>query len=674
MNYTLAEMVFPYGRRIYKTGDLASWMPDGTIKFHGRIDNQVKIRGFRIELSEIENKLLQHEAIREAAVITIENDINDKYICAYLTSDKDINELNLSTYLKRDLPSYMIPSYYIQMDKIPVTPNGKIDRRKLPELHYETENSNYEEPRNETEKVMVEIWKEVLGLEKVGINDNFFETGGHSLKAIILISKIAKEFSKEVTINDLFRMPTISEITEFVKNADKNKFTKIDITSNNGEYEASSAQKRMYMLQQFDKSSTAYNMPTLFKLAGKVDVGKIEFVIRQLIERHEAFRTYFVLEDDDIYQKIEEHITYNLKVRTIDTDISGLRECLIRSFDLSKAPLIRAEIVKNKDKEYLFIDMHHIVSDGVSNDILMNEFVALYDGKKLNVNRLQYKDYARWQNAFSNTEEFMQQKQYWLEQFENQVPVLNMPVDFERNENSDGEGDMITQTINKELTMKLHVLSSETGTTTHMLLLSVFYVLLAKYTGQDDIVIGIPVSGRTHPDLQEIIGVFVNTLALRNRPNGQKRFGDFLEEVKNNTLNAYENQSYQFDDLVNDLGVSRDDSGNPLFDVMFDLSKARQNKELAMNGLSLKPISIESNIAKFDLSIDVIEDVETMDITMSYCVNMYRRETIEYIIEDFVCILEAIVKDKNVLLEDISLVNQNSDSSSDLDLFKEFSF
>ncbi|MFC3926350.1 phosphopantetheine-binding protein, partial [Clostridium punense] len=246
---------FEPGTKMYKTGDLARWLPDGNIEFLGRIDNQVKIRGFRIELGEIENRLLQHESIKEAAVLVKENKDGEKYICAYVISDKKLQELDLKGYLKETLPEYMVPAYFVELEKMPLTANGKLDRRALPEPNLDATLTEYEAPRNAVEETLAKLWSEILGVEKVGINDNFFDLGGHSLKATILMSKIHKELNKEVPLKKLFKSPTIKELGKYIESAEENLYSKIEKVEEKEYYEASSAQKRMYMLQQFDKDS-----------------------------------------------------------------------------------------------------------------------------------------------------------------------------------------------------------------------------------------------------------------------------------------------------------------------------------------------------------------------------------------------------------------------------------
>ncbi|NFB15595.1 non-ribosomal peptide synthetase, partial [Clostridium botulinum] len=344
-------------------------------------------------------------------------------------------------------------------------------------------------PRNKVEETLAKIWSEILGIEKIGINDNFFDLGGHSLKATILISKIHKELNREVPLKELFKSPTIKDLSKYIESAEENLYSKIKKVEEKEYYETSSAQKRMYMLQQFDKDSTAYNMPAVFELEGKVDKDKIEETFRKLTKRHEALRTYFETVGDEIVQKIDNNYEFKLNEKISHQSIEQIANDFIKSFDLGIAPLFRAEIFKTQGKKYLLIDIHHIISDGVSMSILINEFASLYGGNKLEPLELQYKDFAAWQNNFLKSDEMKKQEEYWRNVFSDEIPVLNMPYDYERPAMQSFEGDNVSFEVNEDITLKLRKLTRETGTTMHMVLLSAFNILLSKYSGQEDIVI-----------------------------------------------------------------------------------------------------------------------------------------------------------------------------------------
>ncbi|WP_080283458.1 non-ribosomal peptide synthetase, partial [Clostridium botulinum] len=649
---------FELGTKMYKTGDLARWLPDGNIEFLGRIDNQVKIRGFRIELGEIENRLLRHKSIKEAVVLVRESEKKEKYICAYIVSEKSLEELNLKSYLKEILPEYMVPAYFIKLEKMPLTRNGKLDRRSLPYPSFYRNLNEYEAPRNKVEDILTKIWSEVLDIKKIGINDNFFDLGGHSLKATVLMSKIHKELEKEISLKDLFKAPTIKELSNIIESTENNPYSRIEKIEEKEYYEASSAQKRMYMLQEFDKDSTVYNMPIVFELEGKMDNNKIEETFEKLIIRHEGLRTYFETYNGEIIQKSQNNYKFKLVERKEDGNIDNIINRFIRPFNLEKAPLFRVELVKNKEKTYLLIDMHHIISDGVSMSILIKEFTDLYREKNLETLKLQYKDFAAWQNNFLKSEQMKRQEEYWINRFSDEIPVLNIPTDYERPSVQSHEGDSVSFEVDREITLRLRKLAKETGTTMHMVMLSVFNILLSKYSGQDDIVIGTPIAGRPHADLQNIMGMFVNTLALRNNPKGNKKYIDFLKEVKENSLRAYENQSYQLEALVEKLDIRRDISRNPLFDVMFNMVDAVTDRDIKLDDIVLKQYNNKNKVSKFDLTLNVMENNDKLNFSIEYCTKLFKKETIEKLSRHYVRSLEIIINNIEIKLCEVNLLTE----------------
>ncbi|SFB46080.1 non-ribosomal peptide synthetase, partial [Clostridium frigidicarnis] len=653
---------FEPGTKMYKTGDLARWLPDGNIEFLGRTDNQVKIRGFRIELGEIENGLLQHENIKEAAVLVKENKDNEKYICAYVVRENSLEELDLKGYLRETLPEYMVPAYFVQLEKMPLTANGKLDRKALSQSSFDVALKEYEAPRNEVEDTLTKIWSEVLGINKIGINDNFFEIGGHSLKAMTIISKIHKETNKEIPLKELFKSPTIKGLSKFIESARETVYSNIEKIEEKECYEASSAQKRMYIIQEFDKESIVYNMPQIFEIQGSMDKAKIEDTFRKLVERHEALRTYFETVEDEIVQKIDNNYEFKLKEEILHKSIEEIANDFVKPFDLGKAPLFRAEIIKIEDKNYLLIDIHHIISDGVSMSILINEFATIYNGQDLKPLRLQYKDFAVWQNNLLKSDGIKKQEQYWVNRFKDEVPVLNLPYDHERPVIQSFEGEVVNFEADEKITQKLRKLTRETETTMHMVLLSAFYILLSKYSQQEDIVVGAPISGRPHADLENIMGMFVNTLALRNKPEGNKKYIDFLNEVKENSLKAYENQSYQLEALVEKLSVRGDTSRNPLFDVMFSMIETDTNINNRLGGLILKPYNEQSKVSKIDLTLDVLEEGRTLKFSMEYCSKLFNKETIERLCKHYISILGNITKNSEIKISEIDLLCENEKS------------
>ncbi|MCP5109194.1 MAG: amino acid adenylation domain-containing protein, partial [bacterium] len=642
---------------LYATGDLARWLPDGTVEFLGRIDHQVKVRGYRIELGEIESQLLTHPGVKEAIVMDREDEKEDKYLCAYIVphSPHSPHSTNYREYLSQNLPDYMIPSYFVQIETIPLNPNGKLDRKALPEPEVKT-GTGYTAPRSQLEKKMTALWSGVLNHEPVGIDDNFFELGGHSLKATMLVSKVHKEFNVKVTLIDVFTSPTIRELSQYIEGTAADRYTPLRPVEKRAYYPLSSAQKRLYLLQIMEENNTVYNMPQVLPLDPAIDIEKLEETFKVLIRRHESLRTSFHMIEDVPVQKIHDSVEF--RITAIPTPYP---------FNLSQAPLLRVGVINPAEGTRLLVmDMHHIITDGVSQDILTREFIALYQGEHLPPLKLQYKDYAVWQNSEIEQEALEQQEAWWREMFSAEVPVPSLPTDYPRPAVQSFEGAYTDFLIDKEVTVKLKALALEEGITLFMLLLSIFNVLLSKLSGMEDIIVGTPVAGRRHADLISIIGMFVNTLALRNRPAGGTSFAKFLQEVKKRTLEAFENQDYPFEDLVEKVSVKRDAGRNPLFDVMFamDGMDGGEEKECQMTQMGIVSPGMESGTgtAKFDLVLSAGETGEELACTFEYCTRLFKKQTINRFITYFKKIVSSIVADLDIRLSRLEIITEEEKS------------
>jgi amino acid adenylation domain-containing protein/non-ribosomal peptide synthase protein (TIGR01720 family) len=687
---------FPQYSTIYRTGDMAKWKADGNIEFLGRIDSQVKIRGFRIELGEIESHLLNHNKVKEAVALLRENPNGDKYICVYIVTEKEFTVSQLSTYLSNRLPDYMLPSYFIKLDKIPLTPNGKVDRKALPEPETTTD-SKYLSPRNQTERKLTEIWAEVLGVKKeaLGIDANFFELGGHSLTTIRLLSKLQKEFDVKLSPREIFKFPTIRAFGESLKLTKKEIFASIKQTEEKDYYRLSSEQKRLYILHQMESKNTSYNMPLRVVLEGELEREKLEKVFRNLIKRHDSLRTSFILIDEEPVQRVHSKVEFEVEYydtkkvedkgqRTEDrrqkteekrlttgngqqttgvkkntypsSVIRNLLSEFIRPFDLSKAPLLRVGLIKiGETRHILMVDMHHIITDGVSHAILIKDFIDFYKGIQLSRLTFQYKDFAEWQNRDDQRKVIESQREYWLNEFEGEIPLLNLPTDYTRPEVQSFEGSILSFEICIDETKALNQLAKKQGATLYIVLLAVFNVLLAKLTNQEDIIIGSPLAGRRHVDLEQIIGMFANTLALRNFPDCGKKFIDFLGEVKENTLNAFENPDYPFEELVEHLSVDRDIRYNPLFDVMLSFQNM-DFPEVEIPGLKISPYEHKNRIAKFDLELSAVEAEEKLLFSFEYCTKLFKQETIVRFISFYKKIISSILNNPDQKISQIEII------------------
>jgi amino acid adenylation domain-containing protein len=666
---------------LYRTGDLARWLPDGNIEFLGRIDMQVKIRGHRIELGEIEHRLLKYNGIKNA-VVQLKNETDgDGSICAYLVpgmpaslesrkeDETSLDLTELRDYLARELPVYMIPTHFALLDEIPLTPNGKIDRKSLPESAALV-GGKYQAPRNDLEKRSLEIWAEILAVdpESIGINSDFFELGGHSLKATILISKMHKEFNVRVPLQEIFKTPTVRGISEFIKTSIEDRYASIKKVEKREYYELSSGQKRLYYLQQVDPSSICYNIVVVVILEGYLNFDKLLGIFTGLVKRHESLQTYFQVVENDPKQRISQNMAfclekYEMEEAQIETFIE---EEFIKPFDLGKAPLMRAGVIKIREKKHiLMVNMHHIISDGTSHGILMKEFMNLYEGEKLPPLRLQFKDFSEWLNEKEQKDFIQMQENYWLKQFEGDIPVLHLPTDFSRPILQSFQGNSIQFQIQREVTQKIYKMVEKEDVTLYMFMLAVLNAFLFKITGQEDISFGSPVANRRHTDLQALVGMFVNMLVIRNYPSGNRTFSNFLRDVRRRTLEAFENQDYKFEDLVERVGVEKDPTRNPLFDLFFTLQNM-EIPEIEISQLKLAPFHYTRRVSRFDMGFVIREDGSELNVTVEYCTKLFKEETIHMFIKNVNEILDSVLENTDIRLQDITITHGVSPISSTL--------
>jgi amino acid adenylation domain-containing protein len=659
---------------IYRSGDLARWLPDGNIEYLGRIDYQVKIRGFRVELGEIENQLLKHRQVKEAVVIAQADNSNTNILAAYIVLRHHNNNCigpsllidDLRTFLKQKVPGHMVPAYFVFMDRIPLTTNGKIDRKALPEPGMEMGQS-YIGPGNKIEKKLVEIWSEVLYLdtEKISIDANFFQLGGHSLKATAMVSGIHKELKVRIPLSEVFKTPTIRDLSKYISPLTQDEYVSIKPLEKKEYYNLSSAQKRLYLLQQMEPDSTAYNMPEFIPLHREPGREKLKGVFNRLIQRHESLRTSFHMIDDTPMQKVHDESLVNCQVPS-PIEVEKITDNFIHPFDLSRAPLLRVGLFKQETNNVLlFVDMHHIITDGISHEILARDFMALFHSEELPGLRIQYKDFARWQNSKIQRQSIKEQQTYWLNEFAGEIPVLDLPTDYVRPAIKGFEGKSLEFEIPAENTGSLETTADSQGGTLYMVLLAIMNILLSKLGSREDIVIGSPIAGRPHPDLEKIIGMFVNTLALRNYPRGEMSFNQFLKQIKHRTLKAFENQDYPFEELVEKVNVNRDTGRNPLFDVMFvqqtSISQNPQPGNPRQDLPGIRPgttpgYQYEYQSAKFDLTAAAVKVENRLLFSFNYSTQLFKKETIRGFISYFKRIVTSVLEEPHIQLRQIEII------------------
>jgi amino acid adenylation domain-containing protein len=648
--------------RMYKTGDLGRWLPDGNIEFLGRIDNQVKIRGSRIELEEIEHQLQQHDSVKDAVVQVWEDEAGDKVLCASIVSGSTgapkAGEISgLREHLAQQLPNYMIPAYFVEVPVIPLTSSGKLDRKKLPRPEFKTDRDKYVPPCSPVELKLTQMWAEVLGIEQelIGIDSNFFHLGGHSLKATMLVLNIHKKFNAKIALGKFFKKPFIRDLAQYVSESSGERHQLIPPVEERDYYEMTAAQRRVYIMQQTGQENISYNLPQTLYIDREIDKNKLGKAFRELIDRHEPLRASFVTLNERPVQRVHKKVPFKMEYNENGGEVKDLVEKFVRPFDLESPPLLRVEIAKITDARYLWIiDMHHIIGDGVSRRILTEEFMKLYMGEEPQPLRVQYKDYAHWLDSDEVKKEIKRQEAYWLEIFKEEPPVLNLPTDFPRPQVRSFEGSVSRFEIEKETVQILKKLAIRNEATMYMLLLAIYNVLLLKLSGDDDIVLGIGTTGRWHSDLQNIMGMFVNTMALRTYPQREMTFKDFLAQIKTRVLGAFENQEYQFDDLVKKVAPRMDKSRNPLFDTAFEMNII-ETPDIDTTGWNLSDYKREIKLAKFDMVLNAAENGEKLIFIVEYSTNLFKQATVEKFCRYYRDIALCAAENENIRLKDIKI-------------------
>lgn len=647
------------GERLYRSGDLARILPSGDLEYLGRIDEQVKIRGFRIELAEIDHHLNKYPAVKEAAV-TVKERGGDKFIAAYFVTETTIDKDELKKYLQQFLPEYMLPAFFVQLEKIPLTYNGKLDKKNLPDPDYFGE-SDFHSPSTTIETELSEIWADILKLpaERIGINRSFFELGGHSLRAVTLRNRIGKQFGIEISVQQIFQNQDIKSQAELITAAHKQTFEPIPRAAVKPYYVLSSAQRRMYFLDVLTPGKITYNIPQAMLINGPLDYQRLESALNRLVVRHESLRTSFVVFNDEPHQVVEQDIQLKLEEYTAGDEeaIKNIVQAFVRPFELSKAPLIRMGVIQCSPDEYVLLtDIHHIVSDGVSGEILIKDLIGFYEGNEPVTPELQYKDYAEWQQSESEQLRIQLQRTYWLSEFEQQVTPLDLPFSNARPDIKEDEGSLYSFSIGKEQITVLKKLAAEQGCSLFMIMLAVYNVFLSKVCNQQDIVVGTPASGRQHPDLDGMIGVFINTLVLRNNVDGEQTFSAFAGLVKAKFLTALQHQEYQYEDLVEALQLPRDMSRNPLFDTMLSYHHAQEVLP-PVTDLNISPYPFDAISSKFDLSLDVAEYEDSLDLHFEYSANLFTNAAISALAGYIINIVNCITVNPDSKISNISILS-----------------
>ncbi len=642
--------------RYYKSGDIGKWTEDGLIIYCGRVDDQIKYRGFRIELGEIENAILLDANVEKTCVVYSNDEKNGAYLCGYIVTKESFSLDSLKRNLRKKLPSYMVPDYFVELKELPLNQNGKVDKKKLP-LPESFFGREYVPPSNEQELLLVDIWKEVLGKELVGITDNFFELGGHSIKVAKACALYEEKVGAQLPLSVIFQHPTIKEICEFLSASELDgalhKTMQIEKLDDAQYYQASQSQKRMFFAQQMNKDNVSCNIPFAVKLHGKINIPQIEHAIDQMIVSHEILRTSFSMIDGEICQVVAEPFCYHLKKVLTDKTIERYFDDFIKPFDLCEGPLFRIEIVKTESGDrYLLGDFHHSIFDGTSMQVFLEDFSLLYNGQDIETPFLQYRDYASWNNNFLKSNVVAKQGDFWKEKYEITPNTKELPFDYQRPFFKTGKGEIVFFEIDKTLTDNLRKVSGKHGTTLNIVLMSIYHLLLRHYTGSNDIVVGTPVAGRRQATVQRMLGMFLNTVLVRSHPDSTKTVYSFIEEMKEEFLEDFENQDYPFDSLVEALKIPRSINRNPMFDTMFIMQNSVSWK-MDFGETSFELCDMNYKTSKFDMQLEVYDEDEKLKCLVAYDNELFEASTIEMFIETYKKIASKVCENEDILLDDL---------------------
>lgn len=682
---------FNPGQYLYRSGDMGVMLSSGEVIYQGRRDDQVKIRGFRIEIGEIERALLEHTQIEQVAVV-VKATGTSKDLTAFYTGQKPLEATSLRAYLEDKIPEYMVPSGFTYLKSLPLTSNGKIDSKALLRTKEEVATTRKSRlPEHQVDKILAGIWGDVLGKDTVLLNDNFFTIGGDSLKATKIISRAYKELGAKINLSDIFKNPTVEKLGVHIKKLQVQHYSRIEPVPAQSLYKASHAQHRLWLLNELNQAPTAYNIHGSFHLKGDLELDIFRQAICALVERHESLRTGFCYEDEQLYQQVlpydQNEVNYVYNDLIAETTPSEVAKAIVEgekyiTFDLAAGNLYSVKLLKVAENEFIYtFTLHHIIADNWSLNILAGELVVLYNAfynqvsNPLKPLQVQYKDYAAWQNKQLILEVFNDHEQYWLRQFDAGVPVLNLPYDKPRPVNKTFNGATVPCVIDQKLTQGIKNVCKESGTTVYMYLLTAVNVLLHKYSGQNKIVVGTSVSGRENLELEDQVGLFINQLALLSHISGEASWLQTLEDLKKVVLDGHRHKIYPLNLLIDKLGVKRDPSRSPMFDVMVDMLEAGGKAgEGTMQGVQIEGIEDQVNASKFDLTIGFTEIEGGITGTFEYNTDLFKATSVQILVQRFLKLLEQTINNPSVRIDQIDTKLQIEEDLGGVLIEAEFDF
>ncbi|WP_345891525.1 amino acid adenylation domain-containing protein, partial [Pseudomonas chlororaphis] len=654
--------------RLYRTGDLARYRADGVIEYVGRIDHQVKVRGFRIELGEIEARLLAQASVREALVIAADNQL-----VAYVVASQPLPEVEqgglreqLKATLREELPDYMVPAHILFLEHLPLSPNGKLDRSALPKPDASQSLADWVAPVSEREQQVAAIWSEVLGAERVGLNDQFFAMGGHSLLATQMVSRVRHGLGIEVALKTLFEQPVLGDFVRALGTVEASA-PAISPVDRDQPLALSYAQERQWFLWQLDPQSAAYHVPSALRLKGRLDVAALQRSFDTLVARHESLRTHLQQDGERTLQVIAAQARIDLTL--VEADEARLKTLveaeITRPFDLRQGPLLRVSLLRlAEDEHVLVLVQHHIVSDGWSMQVMVDELVQLYaaysQGQALQLPAMpiQYVDYALWQRQWMEAGEKQRQLNYWRQLLGGEQPVLELPFDHQRPALPSHRGARLNVALDATLVSNLKQLAQAQGVTLFMLLLASYQTLLHRYSGQEDIRVGVPIANRNRVETERLIGFFVNTQVLKADIDEQLTVAQLLQQVKQRALEAQAHQDLPFEQLVEALQPERSLSLSPLFQVVFNHHISLTDSQLQrLPQLEMSPVSWDEGVAQFDLTLDIEESGDQLRASLSYATDLFKAATIERMARHWRNLLQAMVADQQQSIGQLNLLD-----------------
>lgn len=647
--------------RIYKTGDIVRYLDDGNIEYLGRNDNQVKIRGHRVELNEVNTVLRKHPLINDAVVIS--KGKFETRLIAFVVTKGIIDLENLLEFYRVYLPDYMIPAEFVEIRKLPLLPNGKVDYKSLLTLYQEDSDqqiSVQNEMNSQLELDILSIMSSSLGKKNINTKDNFFEIGGHSLLAIKLAYNLSEHFKIEVPVKLIFEQPTVkrlaNKISDLINTSTSKEMTEIKRINRADNLPLSFGQQRIWFMDKLEPNSALYNEFLALNINGNLNIKMLEKSLNTIIQRHEILRTTFKDENGEPSQVIQNSTELKISIKDLSSIQSKDRDSVIMEiineqinipFDLSTGPLIRCNIIQKNNHSYVFLlVMHHIIFDGWSIEILQNEMSSLYNSylggidSKLKSLKIQFADYANWQKDGLYKERFKKQLEYWEDKLGGELPVLSLPTDFPRPKVQSYQGSKKTVTLPVSIVEKLKQISLKEDATLYMTMLSAYNIFLHRYTQQEDILIGTPIANRNRKELENLIGFFVNTLVIRTNISEDISFRDLIKSIRQNSIDAFANQDLPFEKLVESIQPNRDMSYSPVFQTMFVYNTESEN--IDFKGLEVSSFDVQSNVSKFDLTLYVNSSVENIDLTFEYNKDLFKDTTINRMMDHFLILLDQI--------------------------------